>query len=96
MKKNSTLSCTPYRSLELWNRVDIINFTFERSIRVEVVTYRLDVAFGTPHMEQLRGFDEMRNDQGVIRFCSAKIDTTAVSLYLSSLNSVFNFFHKPK
>jgi hypothetical protein len=56
-------------------------FTSKRSIRVEVVTYRLDVAFESLHSQRLHGFDELRNDQGVIRNRSAKIDTTAVSLY---------------
>jgi hypothetical protein len=40
----------------------MIIFTFERSIRAEVVTYRLDVVFGFLHTQQLRGFGEVRND----------------------------------
>jgi hypothetical protein len=45
------------------NEVIIIIFTFKRSIRVEVVTYRLDAAFGSP---QLNDFDDLRHDQGII------------------------------
>jgi hypothetical protein len=41
-------------------------FTFERFIRAEVVTYRLDLVFGSLHAQQLHGFDELRNDQGII------------------------------
>jgi hypothetical protein len=60
----------------------MIVFTFERSICAEEVTYRLDVVFGFLHTQQLRGFDESRNDQGLIQNRSAKINATAASLYL--------------
>jgi hypothetical protein len=40
-------------------------------------------------MQQLHGFDELRNDQGIIRKRSAQIDTTGASLYLSA--SDFSF-----
>jgi hypothetical protein len=59
----------------------MIVVTFERSIRAEVVTYRLDVVFGSLHTQQLRGLDESRNDQGIIQNRSAKINTTVASLY---------------
>jgi hypothetical protein len=64
----------------------ILNFersilTVERSISVEVVTYRLDVALGSLHTQQLHGFDELRNDKGVIQNRSAKINTTVESLF---------------
>jgi hypothetical protein len=65
----------------------MIVFTFERSIRAEVITYRLDVAFGFLHTQQLSGFDESRNDQCIIKNCSAKIATITASLF-----SVFEFF----
>jgi hypothetical protein len=58
----------------------MIIVTFERSIRAEVVTYRWDVAFVFLHTQQLRGFDESRNDQGIIQNRSAKINTIGVSL----------------
>jgi hypothetical protein len=58
----------------------MIIFTFERSISAEVVTYRLDVAFGSLHMQQLHGIDELRNDHGVIQNRSVKIEKTVVSL----------------
>jgi hypothetical protein len=79
METFSAFSCTPYLSLELWNRVKIIIFIFERSIRAEVVTYHYDAAFGSLHTQQLHGFDELCNDQGIIRNCSAKINTTVKS-----------------
>jgi hypothetical protein len=60
----------------------MIIFTFERSIRAEGVTYRLDLAFGSLHTQQLHGFDEFRNDQGIIQNRSAKINTTETSNYL--------------
>jgi hypothetical protein len=41
---------------------------------------------------QLHGFDEFRNNQGVIRNRSATIDKTVVSLCLSTLNLRFCFF----
>jgi hypothetical protein len=59
-------SCCSSVSLEVWNEVEIIIFNFERHIRAEVVTYRLDVAFGSLHMKQLHDFDELRNDQEAI------------------------------
>jgi hypothetical protein len=67
----------------------MIVFTFERSICAEVVTYRLDVVFGFLHTQQLRCFDESRNDQGIIQNRSAKINTTGASLYLPA--SYFSF-----
>jgi hypothetical protein len=57
-------------------------FTFEQSIRAEVVTYRLDVAFWFLHTQQLRGFDVSHNDQGVIQNRSVKIIIIVASLYL--------------
>jgi hypothetical protein len=45
----------------------MIIFTFERSIRAKVVTYRLNVVLGFLLAQQLRGFDESRNDQGIIQ-----------------------------
>jgi hypothetical protein len=50
----------------------MIDVTLKRYIRAEVVTYRLDVAFGFLHTQQLRGFDESRNDQGITQNCNAK------------------------
>jgi hypothetical protein len=58
----------------------MIIFTFERSIRVEVVTYRKDVVLWFLHTQQLPGFDEVR--QGIIQNHSAKINITAASFYL--------------
>jgi hypothetical protein len=49
-----------------------------------MVTYRFNVAFGSLHMQQLHGFDKLRNDQGIIHNRGVKIDTIAVSLYLSA------------
>jgi hypothetical protein len=72
------------------NGVEIIMYSFKRSIRV--VTYRLGAAFGSLHMQQLHGFDKLRNDQGIIRNRSAKIDTTVVSLYLPESNLFYLFF----
>jgi hypothetical protein len=72
-----------------WNGVEIIIFPFERYIRAKVVTYRYDVAFGSLHTQQLHGFDEMRNDQGVIQNRSAKIDKTVASLYLPASSNIF-------
>jgi hypothetical protein len=46
----------------------------------KLVTYRFDVAFGSLHMQQLHGFDELRNDRGIIRNRGAEIDTAALSL----------------
>jgi hypothetical protein len=62
------------------------------SIRAEVVTYRLDVAFGFLHTQQLRGFDESRNDQGIIQNFSVKINTTIASLYRPASSFNFEFF----
>jgi hypothetical protein len=68
-----------------------------------VVTYRLGVVFGSLHMQQLCGFDELRNDKGIIRNLIAKINTTAGSLYLYSHiftmcqnNRVFNIIENSK
>jgi hypothetical protein len=44
-------------------------------------------------MQQLHGFDELLNDQGIIRNSSAKTDTTVVSLYLSA--TYFSFRNLP-
>jgi hypothetical protein len=87
----STYSCSPYTALELWSGVDIIILTFKWSFRAEVVTYRSDAALGSLDMQQLHGFDELRNNQGVIRKYSAKMDTTAVSLCLSASYFSFRF-----
>jgi hypothetical protein len=67
----------------------MIILTFERSIRAEVVTYLHDAAFGSLHTQQLHGFDELRNDQGIIQNRSAKTNTTPASLYLPA--SSFSF-----
>jgi hypothetical protein len=40
-------------------------------------------------MQQLHGFDELRNDQGIIQNRRAKIDTTPMSLYLSASSLSF-------
>jgi hypothetical protein len=71
------------------NGVETISFFFERSIRAEVVTYRLYVAFGFLHTQQLRGFDESRNNQVIIQNRSFKISTIAASLHLPSSYSSF-------
>jgi hypothetical protein len=76
-------------SLELETGSTFIIFTFERSIRAEVVTYRLDVVFGSLHAQQPCGFDELRNDEGIIRNRSAKISNTVASHYLPAYS--FNF-----
>jgi hypothetical protein len=68
-------------------------FTFERSIREGVVTFRLDVAFGSLHMQQLHGFDELRKDQGIIQNRSARIDKTSVLFYISAAYLFFDFVH---
>jgi hypothetical protein len=65
-------------------------FTFERSIRAEVVTHRLDVAFGFLHKQQLRGFNESRHDQGIIQNRSAKINTIVALLNLPKKIVFFN------
>jgi hypothetical protein len=67
----------------------MIVFTFERYIRVEVLTYRLDVVFGFLHTQQLRVFDESRNDQRITQNRSAQISTIVSSLYLPA--SYFSF-----
>jgi hypothetical protein len=51
----------------IWNGVEIIIISFKWSVRAEVVTYRLDVVIGSLHTQQLHGFDELRNDQGIIQ-----------------------------
>jgi hypothetical protein len=61
----------------------------ERYIRAEVVTYRLDVAVGSLHTQQLHGFDESRNDQVIIQNFSAKINTVAALLYLLASYFIF-------
>jgi hypothetical protein len=73
----------------VWNGVEIIIFIFKRPIRAEVVTYRLDVAVGSLYMQQLHGFDELRNDQVTIQNRSVKMDTAVISLYISA--SYFRF-----
>jgi hypothetical protein len=61
--------------------VEIIIFTSERSTSAAVATYRLNVAFGSLHMQQLHGFDELRNDQGIIRNRSEKKKSSRVTLF---------------
>jgi hypothetical protein len=73
-------SCTPYLSLELGT--GRIFFSIERSIRAEVVTYRYDAVLGSLHTQQLHGFDELCNVQGIIHKLSVTINTTFASLYL--------------
>jgi hypothetical protein len=73
------------------NGVEIIVFTFEQSIRVEVVTYRLDVGFGSQHMQQLHGFDKLSRDQLIIRNRRTTIETIALSLFLSAPYFSFRF-----
>jgi hypothetical protein len=87
----STYSWRPCLSLAFWLEVEFIIFTFKRPIRAEVVTYLLDLAFGSLHMQQIHGFDEFRNDQGIIRNCTAQINITTVPLYLSE--SYFSFHY---
>jgi hypothetical protein len=65
-------------------RVEIIIFTFKRSIRGEIVTYRFDVVLESLHMQQLHGFDELRNDQAITRNRNATIGRTLLLLYLSA------------
>jgi hypothetical protein len=91
MKTFSTFSCTPYLSLKLETGSKLSFFTFKRYIRAEVVTYRLDVVFGSLHTQQLHGFDELRNDQKTIQNRSAKIKKMTTSLYLPSSHSSFRF-----
>jgi hypothetical protein len=76
--------------------VETINFTFERSIRAEVVTYRLVVVLGFLHTQQLRGFDESRNDQSITQNRSVKISTIASSLYLPASCSSFRILRLAK
>jgi hypothetical protein len=82
--------------LRSWNTDQIIVFTFERYIRAKVVTYRLDVVFGFLHTQQLRRFDEPRNDQGIIQDRSAKINTMATSLYLPASYFIFRILRLAK
>jgi hypothetical protein len=70
----------------------MIIFTFKRSIRAEVVTYRLAIAVGSVKMQQLHGFDELRNDEVINRNRGAKIVTTALPLCLSASYLVFGFW----
>jgi hypothetical protein len=67
----------------------MIIFTLKRSMCAEVVTYRYYFVFGSLHIQQLHGFDELRNAQGVTLNRSAKINKTAASLYLPA--SSFSF-----
>jgi hypothetical protein len=60
------------------------------------VTYRFGVVFGSLRMQQLHGFDELLNDQGVIQNCGAKIDTTAASLHWSASYFKFRFLRLAK
>jgi hypothetical protein len=85
----STNSLSRSLSLEIGTGVEIIILIFKRSIRAEEVTYGLDAVLGSLHMQQVYGFHELRNDQGVIRKRSAKIDTVVVALYLSASNLNF-------
>jgi hypothetical protein len=63
----STLSFTLYLSLELESGSKLSFLPSNGpSARRYVVTYRLDVVFGSLHTQQLHGFDELRNDQGII------------------------------
>jgi hypothetical protein len=71
----------------------MIIFIFKRSICAEVVTYRLDVAFGSLHMQQLHGFDELRNDQGIIQNRSVKIKQLLYHFLCPRQVLVFDFFH---
>jgi hypothetical protein len=74
------------------NGVEVIVLTFERYIRAEVVTYRLGVAFGSLHTQQLHGFDEFRNDQGNIQNCSDKINTAVHHFIFPHHLSFIEFF----
>jgi hypothetical protein len=89
IKKVSTFSCTPYLSLDIKTGSEFIIFTFEWSISAEVVTYRLDVAFGSLHTQKLHGFEESRNEKEIIQNRSANINTTVASLHLPA--SFFRF-----
>jgi hypothetical protein len=79
-----TLVCGHYLKMQnIKNGVEVIIFIFKRPIRAEVATYRKVVVLGSLHMQ--------RNDQGIIQNRSAKIYTTAVSLYLSASYFSFRF-----
>jgi hypothetical protein len=52
---------------------------------------RRDVHFGSLHMQQLHAFDELRIDQGIIRFRSAKIDTWNNCRFTSFVRIIFDF-----
>jgi hypothetical protein len=91
METVSTFSCSPYFFFKTWNGVEIIILTFKQSIRAEVVTFRLDIVFGSLHTQQLHGFNELRNDREIIQNRSAKIDKTAASPYLPSSYSNYQF-----
>jgi hypothetical protein len=71
------------------NGVEMIIFTFKRSIRAEVINYRLDVVVGSLHTQQLHGFDEFCDDQVIIQNLSAQINTALA--YLCLLASYFQF-----
>jgi hypothetical protein len=81
----STLSCTPYLSLE-------IIFTFERPIRAEVVTYRSYGAFGSLHNQQLHGFYELRNAKGSFRIAVPRSTQQLHHFICPNHLSVFEFF----
>jgi hypothetical protein len=76
-------------------------FTPERSLRAEVVTYRSDLVFGSLHMQQLHGFDELLIDQGIIRNVkkakpAAKNTTAMIEIVDMQHVLVFDFFDKLK
>jgi hypothetical protein len=73
MKTFSAFICTPYLSLEIGNGVKVIIFAFERSIRAEVVTYRLDFVSGSLQTQQLHGFDELRTTKGSFRIAMQRL-----------------------
>jgi hypothetical protein len=72
-----------------FKQVETIIFIFIRSIRAEVVTYRLGVAVGSLHTQQLHGFDELRNDHEIIQNRSAKMTKLPHHFFL--LASSFSF-----
>jgi hypothetical protein len=76
--------------------VEIIIFTFEWSIRAEVVTYRFVFAFETLHLQELHGADAFHNDKGAIWNPSAKIDTTILPLRLPKSYLSFRFLRLAK
>jgi hypothetical protein len=47
-------------------------------------------------MQQLHGFDELRNAQGITRNRRVENDKAVASLYLSASYLSFDFFHQPK